>query len=80
MFRITLHTSHKEIIDLLQFHFPEYCRKAKLGIRIDKELADYDKIWELVQQIHKVLIDNKINTQLIQKVSYREKSLNFMTA
>jgi len=80
MFRVTVHTSHQVIIDLLKLHFPKLCRKSKLWIRIDKELSDYSKIWELSQEIHKVLSENNINTCFIQKMSYTNKSLLFLNA
>jgi len=80
MFRVTIHTSHKEIIKILKLHFPKLCRKSKLWIRIDKELADYWKIWKLSQEIYKVLTENNINTCFIQKMSYTNNSLLFLNA
>ena len=80
VYRVTLHTSHKIVIDLLQLHFPDLCRKAKLWIRIDKELADYEKIFNLTKDIYNVLLKAWINTEIIERLSYTNKSYSFLPA
>ena len=80
MYRVTVHSSHKRVIKILKTHFPQLCRSAKFWIRIDKELADYKKIWELTQKIYQLLSENGINTQIIQRLSYTDSSYLFMPA
>jgi len=80
MYRVTLHSSHEKVIKLLEYNFPDLCRKSKLGIRIDKELSSYDKIWKLTKDIYNILLKAWINTEVIERLSYDKKSCLFLPA
>lgn len=80
MYRITLHTSNNDVINILQNNFPLYCRKTKLWIRIDKELADYKKIWNLTQDIYKILKNWWFNVLINEKISFLKNSYIFTPA
>jgi DNA helicase-2/ATP-dependent DNA helicase PcrA len=80
MHRCTLHSSHREIISLLETHFPQYCRKSRLGIRIDKELASYEKIWSLIQDLQSCLDSKWFDVQIIRRLSFHGRSLFFTPA
>ncbi len=80
MYRVTLHSSNENVIETLKNHFPNLCRKSKLGIIIDKELADYDKIRNLTQEIYKVLDENWFNVIINERLSFVGKSYIFLPA
>lgn len=80
MYRVTLHTSNEKVINILKDAFPKLCRKSKLWIRIDKELADYTKIWNLAQDIYTILKNSWFNVLLNEKISFLKQSYIFTPA
>ena len=80
MYRITLHTSHPKIITVLESEFPDHCRKAKLWIRIDKELSDCWKMTQLVDEIYEVLKKEWYDPCIIRKMSFLWSSYYFTPA
>lgn len=80
MYRTTIHTSNAEVIKVLQENFPSLCRKSRLWIRIDKELADYNKIWLITQDIYKVLQNSWFNVLINERISFLKESYIFTPA
>lgn len=80
MYRVTLHTSNNQVIKVLQENFPDLCRKSKLWIRIDKELANYEKIWNLTQDIYIILEKFWFNVFISERFSFLKQSYIFTPA
>jgi len=80
MYRVSLHTSHPSMMEVLSESFPKYCRKSKYGIRIDKESADYEKIFSLAQEMYQVLKKSGFSVILHERLSFLNESYIFTPA